>query len=79
MLALPKTQAVATNEQPKRPEPVDYGLTYDDLHLYDNFPSWYCQTKDGKTVECYGTSSGEEFKDGRRWFGIFLGRSYYSQ
>ena len=54
-----------------RPQPIDYGLTYDDLNLYsklDFFPSWSCRLKDGKVIPCIGRRPDDTYKQGRRWF-----------
>jgi len=50
-----------------RPQPIDYGLTYDDLNLYDG-TSQSCRFKTGETIRCYGTRSDDTYKEGRRWF-----------
>jgi hypothetical protein len=58
-----------------RPQPVDYGLTYDDLNLYSSWESrnaWSCRLDDGKVIRCLGTRDDDEYKEGRRWFGSFL-------
>jgi Restriction endonuclease len=53
-----------------RPQPIDYGLTYDDLNLY-NWPTiWSCRLDDGKVIQCLGTRSDDNYKDGRRWFSV---------
>jgi hypothetical protein len=67
-------------EYAHRPQPVDYGVTYDDLHLYDNLDSfWLCRLDDGKVIRCLGTRADDKYKEGRRLFGRFIaprGRSY---
>lgn len=51
-----------------RPQPIDYGLTYDDLNLYDR--NWGQHRLDnGETIPCYGTRWDDTYKEGRRWFG----------
>jgi hypothetical protein len=58
-----------------RPQPIDYGLTRDDLQLYDNLrwrTVWRCQLKDGKVIDCIGTRPDDKYKCGRRWFGAFI-------
>jgi restriction endonuclease len=54
-----------------RPQPVNYGLTYDDLNLYSSWESlWSCRLDDGKVIRCLGTRDHDEYKEGRRWFCI---------
>ena len=56
-----------------RPQPVDYGLTCDDLNLYSTWASrnaWSCRLDDGKVVRCFGTRPDDRYKKGRRWFWI---------
>jgi Restriction endonuclease/GYF domain 2 len=51
-----------------RPQPIDYGLTYDDLNLYDKDSRQY-RLNNGETIWCYGTRPDDTYKEGRRWFG----------
>jgi hypothetical protein len=51
-----------------RPQPIDYGLTYDDLNLYDRNRGQY-RLDNGETIRCYGTRPDDTYKEGRRWFG----------
>ena len=53
----PPQPASDTQETP-RPHPVDYGLTHDDLNLYDNLQTWWwCQLPNGQKIQCLGTRS----------------------
>lgn len=57
----------------ERPQPVDYGLTHDDLNLYSSWESrnaWSCRPDDGKVIRCLGTRDDDKYKEGRRWFCI---------
>jgi hypothetical protein len=73
------TKALLNNrEYAERPQPLDYGLTYDDLNLYSIWESrnaWSCRLDDGKVIRCLGTRPDDKYKKGRRWFGVLLGRS----
>src|ERR1700756_3228384 len=51
------------------PQPVDYGLTFDDLNLYNTYRSWSCRLDDGKVIDCVGTRLDDKYKKGKRWFG----------
>lgn len=65
-----ETEAKAHSD---RPQPVDYGLTCDDLILYSTWASrnaWSCRLDDGKVVRCFGTRPDDRYKKGRRWFWI---------
>ena len=56
-----------------RPQPVDYGVTYDDLNLYSSWGSrnaWSCRLDDGKVIRCLGTRGDDKYKKGRRWFRV---------
>ena len=56
----------------RRPQPIDYGLTKDDLNLYAYGGSrkhWDCKLKDGSVVQCFGPRDDDEYKKGGRWFG----------
>jgi len=55
-----------------RPQPIEYGLTYDDLHLYDHI-NWHCPLDDGKVIRCLGTRADDKYKEGKRWFNVLLG------
>jgi Restriction endonuclease/GYF domain 2 len=58
-----------------RPQPIDYGLTYDDLNLYSDVPwtkVWRSRLKDGKVITCIGTRPDDTYKQGRRWFASLL-------
>jgi len=56
----------------ERFQPIDYGLTYDDLNLY-NWPTiWSCRLDDGNVIRCLGTRPDDKYKKGRRWFGVLL-------
>jgi Restriction endonuclease len=52
----------------KRPQPIDYGLTFDDLNLYSGTGMW-CRLNNGSDVQCFGPREGNEYKKGSRWFG----------
>lgn len=47
-----------------RPQPIDYGLTYDDLHLYDT-GSWNetLRLDDGSVIQCLGTRPDDKYKE----------------
>ena len=38
----------------ERPQPIEYGLTFDDLILYNQeWPkTWLCRLDDGKVIQC---------------------------
>jgi hypothetical protein len=60
-------------QETRRPQPVDYGLTYDDLNLYSTSESryaWSCRLDDGKVIRCLGTRNDDRFKKGWRWFRV---------
>src|SRR5262249_35121479 len=42
----PVPQAASNTQASQRPQPIDYGLTYDDLHLYDNVRAWQPEAED---------------------------------
>ncbi len=46
----------------ERPQPIDYGLTYDDLHLYDNV-GWARTLRlgDGNVIQCLGTRPDDKY------------------
>jgi hypothetical protein len=70
--AIPKTA-----ERVQRPQPVDYGLTHDDLRLYDNlFTWWWCQLPNGEKIQCLGTRSDDKYKNGSRWFRVLIPRDW---
>jgi hypothetical protein len=58
-------------EYAERPQPIDYGLTYDDLNLYDRLGQWW-RLNDGSVVQCRGTRirPDEKYKKGWRWFRV---------
>ena len=66
---LPAAAAAQPSAAAQRPLPVDYGLTYDDLNLYDRLGKWW-RLDDGNTIPCVGTRPDDKYKKGRRWFGI---------
>ena len=59
-------QRLPTIVASQRPQPIDYGLTRDDLNLYGSWES--CRLDDGKTIRCIGTRPDDRYKEGRRWF-----------
>lgn len=64
-----------TTQHAHRPQPVDYGLTYDDLNLYSNLDGgsiWRRRLDKGKVINCLGTRSDDKYKKGRRWFGRLI-------
>jgi hypothetical protein len=69
----PVPQPVSNTQETPRPQPVDYGLTYDDLNLYSSWESrnaWLCRLDDGKVIRCLGTRPDDRYKKGRRWFRV---------
>ena len=59
--------------QKERPQPIDYGLTYDDLNLYSDLrTTWWCRLGDGKPIQCLGTRPDDKYKKGRRWFSLLI-------
>jgi hypothetical protein len=70
----PKPAQPASNTQvAPRPQPIDYGLTHDDLRLYDNLRTWWwCQLPNGQKIQCLGTRSDDKYKERRRWFGRLI-------
>jgi hypothetical protein len=68
----PPQPASDTPETP-RPQPVDYGLTFDDLDLYygKGGSGWRCKLSNGEgLVPCYGRRETDKYKNGKRWFRI---------
>jgi hypothetical protein len=63
--------------QKERPQPIDYGLTYDDLNLYSDLrTTWWCRLGDGKPIQCLGTRPDAQDKQGRRWFSLLILRDW---
>jgi hypothetical protein len=68
--AQPSAAAAQPSAAARRPQPIDYGLTVDDLNLYDNSRTWWWrQLPNGQKIQCLGTRSDDTYKKGRRWFG----------
>jgi hypothetical protein len=65
-----KTALLSKREYATPPQPVDYGLTFDDLNLYNTYRSWSCRLDDGKVIDCVGTRPGDKYKKGKRWFRV---------
>jgi restriction system protein len=57
-MAAEKRAVLNRREYAVHPQPVDYGLTYDDVH---------------PGLAAYGFNDGLKYKKGRRWFGILRG------
>jgi hypothetical protein len=65
------TGLTSETQEAGRPQPIDYGLTHDDLNLYSDLRTcWWCRLDDGKVIQCRGTRlrPDEKYKKGRRWF-----------
>jgi hypothetical protein len=56
-------QETEANSYSHRPQPVDYDVTYDDLHLYDHI-GWDCPLDDGTVIRCLGTRPDDKYKEG---------------
>jgi hypothetical protein len=54
-----------------RPQPVDYGLKYDDLNLYSRAGMW-CRLDNGNVIQCVGPRPDDKYKEGKRWFGRLI-------
>jgi restriction system protein len=61
-MAAEKKAVLSKREYAMRPQPVDYGLTYDDVH---------------SGLAIYGFNDGLQYKKGRRWFGILGGWKFF--
>ena len=71
LMATDEKAILSNREAADRPQPVDYGLTYDDLNLYSTWDSrnaWSCRLDDGNVIRCLGTRPDDKYKKGRRWF-----------
>jgi hypothetical protein len=69
----PVSQPASDTQETPRPQPVDYGLTHDDLKLYDNLRTWWwCELPTGQKIQCLGTRPTDKYKKGRRWFGVLI-------
>jgi len=47
---------VADHPLKERPQPIDYGLTYDDLNLYENVRAWQAEAEDDKGPKRFPTA-----------------------
>lgn len=64
-------------EYAHRPQPVDYGLTHDDLNLYSDLRTcWWCPLDNGKTIQCLRARPDDKYKKGRRWFRVLIPRDW---
>jgi restriction system protein len=64
-------------EYAHRPQPVDYGLTHDDLNLYSDLRTcWWCPLDNGKTIQCLRARPDDKYKKGRRWFRLLIPRDW---
>jgi len=63
-MAAKKEAVLSKREYAIRPEPVDYGLTYDDVHL-------------SVGIERHQVDDGLQYKKGRRWFSILGGWKFF--
>jgi hypothetical protein len=59
---------VAEHPIKERPQPIDYGLTYDDVNLYNHWE--WCRLDGGKVIQCIGTRPDDRYREGRQWFGV---------
>ena len=69
----PPPTAALPSAPARRPQPVDYGLKFDDLNLYAwtwGSRTWMCRLDDGNVIRCLGPRDDDEYKKGRRWFCI---------
>jgi hypothetical protein len=66
-VAAEKRAVLSKREYAVRPEPVDYGLTYDDVH-------WWGAAGLGGSAR---VDHGLQYKRGRRWFGILSGWKFF--
>jgi hypothetical protein len=55
-----------------RPQPIDYGLTYDDVNLYNNLRAPWDRPIEGKYINCIGTRPDDTYTQGTRWFASLL-------
>jgi hypothetical protein len=65
LVAAEKKALLNNREYAERPQPVDYGLTHDDV-----YPSAYA-------LGDYRVGDGVKYKNGRRWFGILGGWKFF--
>src|SRR5690242_15941499 len=61
-LCTPAPEAPLDGKSSERPQPIDFGLTCDDLNLYDEVINWWVRLKDGGTIQCLAARPDDKYR-----------------